>query len=586
MTSPLPVFISYGHDRFSPFAEDLNARLTHAGFDTWFDTRIRPGNLLDGQIEQAIRDVAEANGAAVLLMTQHAMRAGPGQDYGYCLNELAFIRELGIDLLPVMVEPCERPASIRAMTYLDLSTDAEWLLSPTPQGDQARAVAAERIVAALRGAPVNLRVDDPEQLLRGRLRPPDFQPPPTLLPTSVPRTWITDKVDDWLRRDLRGLLITGTTGTGKSAFLRLLDDDHGALASLHYFKADDSQTLDLGHVVNAMAFKLSGQLPGYRSALIALLQGQAGADVLALEPLARFRRLVVEPVANLPAPEHPVVIALDALDEAGNRVENKALELLEVVADSAHLLPGWFRLLATSRPEAEVITALRGWERVDLDGYADNLVADDCRELVGLHLPTVSPAQRDALVAQAGGNLLVINLILEEARADNQEPDNASQDADSAASKDSRLTQCSPPGVPARPAVQAHRPAAPGHTRAGRLPARRAGLRPGRPAPAPPGRHRRGHRAHPHRRRAVRPDPGVAGADPRRRGRASSAAVPQQFRRVARRCRPVRRRPRGPRRRAPPAGRSGVGALPRRDPGRVGLPGQPAGGALGRQRSA
>jgi hypothetical protein len=51
MTNPLPVFISYGHDRYAPFAKDLNARLTQTGFAPWFDTQIRTGHLLDAQIE-------------------------------------------------------------------------------------------------------------------------------------------------------------------------------------------------------------------------------------------------------------------------------------------------------------------------------------------------------------------------------------------------------------------------------------------------------------------------------------------------------------------------------------------------------
>jgi hypothetical protein len=382
-------------------------------------------------------------------MTQHAVRRGSGTDYGYCLNELALILDLGMDLVPIMIEPCERPGSIQALTYLDLTAQSEVLIAPTPEGEQARAAAAERIATALREGPVSLRIDDPDLLLRGKLRPPTFRPPPNAAQPRPPH------LDHRQGRRLAAPRLPRPPHhrqVGVPSHARRLPRRAHQPALL---QTDDSQTLDLGHVVNTLAFKLAGTVPGYRSTLISLLQGPDGAEVLALEPLARFRRLIVEPIADLPEPAQPVVIAFDALDEAGNRQQNKALELLEVVADSAHLLPGWFRLLATSRPEAEVITALRGWERVDLDGYATTLVAQGCRELAAMYLPEESPERREQLVTLAEGNLLVLNLYLEEAQADRRDPEHASHDAHAHDVQDEEADTSQATDADATPAAEA-----------------------------------------------------------------------------------------------------------------------------------
>jgi hypothetical protein len=61
------VFLSYGHDEYSPLAERLKEGLEAAGLPTWFDIdRLKPGGDGEPYIEQGLGGLGsvQANGGS------------------------------------------------------------------------------------------------------------------------------------------------------------------------------------------------------------------------------------------------------------------------------------------------------------------------------------------------------------------------------------------------------------------------------------------------------------------------------------------------------------------------------------------
>lgn len=190
-----------------------------------------------------------------------------------------------------------------------------------------------------------------------------------------------------------GLLITGGPGAGKTAFCTEIicpsskagigsGLSQRCLASHFCHREDQSSTVlwrfVLGLVEQIKTSDLLG--PGYEE----VLRRPDVAEVL--EPVAcqqdpddTFKRAVLSPLLDLPAPDHPLMIVVDSLDVGhsgqgghggGHRGDGQtqSRSIVELLCSHQHLLPSWLLLVCSVRRQNKALCKMfSGFRRLCLD---------------------------------------------------------------------------------------------------------------------------------------------------------------------------------------------------------------------------
>jgi WD40 repeat protein len=214
----------------------------------------------------------------------------------------------------------------------------------------------------------------------------------------VGRSWLFEEVRAWAMADgaaagpPRAQLIEAEYGVGKSAFLAELVDTRAAgipVVAQHFCQLDAIATLAPGRFVSSIAAQLAAALPAYRAAIEA--EEAAGLRQLLEapdnDPIGAFDQAVLAPLEAIPPPDGPLLLVVDALDEAlEHRPSNdKAarVTIVSLLGQRAQRFPRWLRLLATARPlpavqqplrQAFVLTSLNAEEArnlADIEAYAE-----------------------------------------------------------------------------------------------------------------------------------------------------------------------------------------------------------------------
>jgi serine/threonine protein kinase len=163
-------------------------------------------------------------------------------------------------------------------------------------------------------------------------------------------------VDDWFcspQPSNRVLAITGNPGDGKTYFVSWWTRRHVPEAAVLVWLCNDGRfdnnrdsTCDPTRFVAQLIRQLSHRVPGY--------PGSVTFDRHALEqtPLDALARYVIAPLKRLrPSLSQPtVVIAIDGIEMAAHRSFAHGVSMADVVRLLAEQLPGYFRLIITSRP--------------------------------------------------------------------------------------------------------------------------------------------------------------------------------------------------------------------------------------------
>lgn len=260
----------------------------------------------------------------------------------------------------------------------------------------------------------------------------------------VRRDWLHHQVREWaLNPDAaQALLIGADYGVGKTAFIAwLLDaeqDGEGGMGpglpvvAQHFCRWEANPYLSPGRFVQSLACQLKEALPAYRQAVEAdqAQHRRRCLDEAETEPLLAFQQGVVEPLATIAAPATPLLIVVDALDEAlgyrstsGGGVTHTIVDLL---AKEARQLPGWLRLLATSRRmQEEIVKPLRaGFFKIDEINAESNDNLDDIYSYVKNRCQQLPLAEKlhgagllasdvaDVVRAKSGGKFLYAVCVL------------------------------------------------------------------------------------------------------------------------------------------------------------------------------
>jgi hypothetical protein len=156
------------------------------------------------------------------------------------------------------------------------------------------------------------------------------------------------------------LWLKGPPGVGKSAISSSVVEQLGAakrLGSRFFFQRQAAASMTTSALWRTVAYDLARRYPTVRKHLLAALKEDetipASVDVNRL-----FRQLIEEPIVASEeiSPERLPVVVIDALDECGglDGQQSEVRRSLIKTLGSWSRLPGWFKLIVTSRDESDI----------------------------------------------------------------------------------------------------------------------------------------------------------------------------------------------------------------------------------------
>jgi WD40 repeat protein len=229
------------------------------------------------------------------------------------------------------------------------------------------------------------------------------------------RDWLFEEISHWQAAGTsRAMLIRADFGVGKSAIMAELvhRNPGGCIAAWHFCQHDTQETLHPGAYVRSLAAQLAATIPGYKAAVDADQALQERLDRALIDPGSAFEGAILGPLAHLPMPAAPRLVLIDALDEAlevGNADLRAIGSIVSLLAAKAGRFPRWLRVLATSRPNPQVLTPLSafGTREIDAESTGNH---DDLRcYIVGrcVREPLASVLQREGVAAEPLAESLV-----------------------------------------------------------------------------------------------------------------------------------------------------------------------------------
>ncbi len=333
---------------------------------------------------------------------------------GFCRNELLFAQAAGVPILPVRVAEVVPPLQIISLNYLDAFGDRDAVFARLPQ--VLEAVLRDRCVSrrewpGVQGGPpwwaACAQLAFQEELRRHG-------------GSFVGRDWLFDRLGKWARRpESRLLLLTADAGVGKSAVAAQATARLN-VCGLHFCTRSKLESCGPVAWIQELVYQLASRSPPYREYV-----GPRPPADWNQPPEALFRGLITEALqtdAGLGDTGEPWILVVDGLDESLACAGPALIDLLADVVEQG-LLPSWWRVLATSRPDRSILARFRidGSKTVQLNAeYEENLADLDCYVAGRVERlpPEVLPEGRRREVAarvteRAGGNFLFARMALD-----------------------------------------------------------------------------------------------------------------------------------------------------------------------------
>lgn len=340
------IFISYGHDKYENIAFRLKDHLVERGHKVWIDKELKVGDDWEIKIENALNELIEnkSQGCMVLLMSPHSVR----RPDGFCLNELAVAVSNNLKTYPIKVAEVTPPLSIARIQWIDMIDCAKMSLNNSFSF-------CEKQIKALTNAVEKDKIDSSSTLskLLYHLKPIHFSLEiEKYTKNFIGREWLLNDVKEWINNpnSSRVFWITGGPGVGKTAIsIWLSHCKVKEIYSWHLCQHSNSITSDPKRAVLSLAYFLATHLSDYRDYLASIdLE-----DICNNRSVSTiFHNVLIAPLREIRQREEPVVVLLDALDEATH--ENGTNELAKFIGLNFSQLPSWLKLIVTSRPVNEV----------------------------------------------------------------------------------------------------------------------------------------------------------------------------------------------------------------------------------------
>ncbi|XP_066544274.1 protein TANC1 isoform X2 [Amia ocellicauda] len=152
------------------------------------------------------------------------------------------------------------------------------------------------------------------------------------------------------------------------------------VVAYHYCQADNTYTCLVPEFVHSIAALLcrAHQLTAYRELLLREphLQSMLSLRSCVQDPMAAFRRGVLEPLANLrkerKIPEEDHIILIDGLNEAEFHKPDYGDTIASFITKIISKFPSWLKLIVTVRVNLLDITSLLPFSKISLDDFPEN----------------------------------------------------------------------------------------------------------------------------------------------------------------------------------------------------------------------
>lgn len=400
----MKIFLSYGHDEFERLAQRLKEDLLSEGFDIWMDKdQIRGTQAWEVEIEKGI----SSSDWLVLLMTEHSVR----RPDGVCLDEVSYARYLGKQIAPVMIQEVQPPLCIARIQWIDMKN----FLRPGKAffDEEAYQERKAELIAILHGIK-KLSAEGEQHSLKARLTPLDND----VFSSSFRRDFfgrekLTAYYDNWYKSENRLLWLVGNAGVGKTAFIANLTGSREEISAVHFCRYNDNERANPKRAIMSLAYYLATQIEEYKKQV---LQLQDLASLSEKSTCRLFEYLIVEPLSKVKLGHNPIVIVIDALDEATIDGRN---ELADVIVNQFTRTPEWVKLLITSRNEPML---LRKFGRITPVSFTDRRINDNETDIKGYfyeHLKDILPSGKKGeailtiLVQKSNGLFLYAKNVIE-----------------------------------------------------------------------------------------------------------------------------------------------------------------------------
>ncbi|MFA4876448.1 MAG: TIR domain-containing protein [Methanoregula sp.] len=375
--NPLRIFLSYGHDTNQELAWILREDLQKRGHEVRIDkSDIKFGDDWRRKITDCILDSQRV----LSLLSKFSTR-----DPGVCLDEIAIaIGTHGGNIQSILVESeteVKPPQSISHIQWLDMHDWKVWKDKGPEEWETWYQEKLSEIIRVIE-SDESLRFAGEIKTLEGYLKPvfSGSRLSQLLRKRFVGRVWLFDEIERWREmehQNSRIFWIMGLPGTGKSAIVaHLAHYGKDKVIAAQFCEYNKPAYRDPARIVRTLAFQIATRLPDYRKLL--LIQPEI-ADLDKKNASELFDYLLASPLRLvINGDRQRYLIAIDALDEAGDSGRN---ELVEMLAQNVERLPEWIGIVVTSRPEFDVITPFRGLNPVVLDTGTDSNRNDICNYL-------------------------------------------------------------------------------------------------------------------------------------------------------------------------------------------------------------
>ncbi|XP_052349816.1 protein TANC1-like isoform X5 [Oncorhynchus keta] len=152
------------------------------------------------------------------------------------------------------------------------------------------------------------------------------------------------------------------------------------VVAYHYCQADNTYTCLVPEFVHSIAALLcrAHQLTAYRELLLkdSYLQSMLSLRSCVQDPMAAFRRGVLEPLANLrkerKIPEEDNIILIDGLNEAEFHKPDYGDTIASFITKIISKFPSWLKLVVTVRVNLLEVTSLLPFSKISLDDFPEN----------------------------------------------------------------------------------------------------------------------------------------------------------------------------------------------------------------------
>jgi hypothetical protein len=265
----------------------------------------------------------------------------------------------------------------------------------------------------------------------------------------VGRDWLRKELQAWARQEQGepALVIVADYGVGKTAFLAEVIDTAAAgrpVVAQHFCRADMRETLKPGAFVRSLASQLAQALPAYRARIEAdeakelrdtldqaTAQSGESPERGYEKAVLAFDQAVLAPLRRIDPPAEPLLVVVDALDEAQDPfailgANGTPPSIVSLLARHATYLPPWLKVVATSRSREDVLRpleqafALKKINAEEEDNLTDllNYTKQRCQgsplkeRLAAAQLTASEVAQFLSSKQQSSGKFLYIVLVL------------------------------------------------------------------------------------------------------------------------------------------------------------------------------